>query len=154
MRERLLMNKGWRYFFGMPEYIIEKCTSFDQHYRGSRGENARGPARRDSDDSAWRTVTVPHDFVFENGVSDDDPVFGDVAGFPRDRGEAWYRRTFKLDEADKDKQIILHFEAVATKCEVYVNSMLIARNDTAGIGFDVDITEVARFGYEYNVVSV
>ncbi|MBE5759514.1 MAG: glycoside hydrolase family 2 protein [Clostridiales bacterium] len=154
MRERLLMNKGWRYFFGMPEYIIEKCTSFDQHYRGSRGENARGPARRDFDDSAWRTVTVPHDFVFENGVSDDDPVFGDVAGFPRDRGEAWYRRTFKLDEADKDKQIILHFEAVATKCEVYVNSMLIARNDTAGIGFDVDITEVARFGYEYNVVSV
>ena len=154
MREKYLMNRGWRYFFGMPEFKRPKFTSSDQQYRGSRAENARGPARRDFDDSAWETVNLPHDFVAVNGLSETDPFGGEHFDFPQDRGEAWYRRYFRLDEADKDKQIILHFEAVATVSEVYVNSMLLKTNRTAGIGFDVDITDVARFGYEYNVVSV
>ena len=63
MREKYLMNRGWRYFFGMPEFKRPKFTSSDQQYRGSRAENARGPARRDFDDSAWETVNLPHDFV-------------------------------------------------------------------------------------------
>ncbi len=154
MREKLLMNRGWRYFFGQPEFKRPKFESSDQQYRGSRAENARGPARRDFDDSKWEVVTLPHDFVAVNGLSETDPFGGEHFDFPQDRGEAWYRRYFKLDEADKDKQIILHFEAVATVSEVYVNSMLLKVNRTAGIGFDVDITDVARYGYEYNVVSV
>ena len=154
MREKLLMNKGWRYFFGMPKIEKPKFESSDQQYRGSRAENARGPARRDYDDSAWRVVTLPHDFNAENGLSIDDPMGGEHYDFPIDRGEAWYRRYFKLDEADKDKQIILHFEGAGLITKVYVNSMLLKVNYTAGIGFDVDITDVARFGYETNVVSV
>lgn len=154
MREKLLMNKGWRYFFGMPKIEKPKFESSDQQYRGSRAENARGPARRDYDDSAWRVVTLPHDFNAENGLSIDDPMGGEHYDFPIDRGEAWYRRYFRLDEADKDKQIILHFEGAGLITKVYVNSMLLKVNYTAGIGFDVDITDVARFGYETNVVSV
>ena len=45
MRETLLMNRGWRYYFGQPEFKKPKYTSSDQQYRGSRAENARGPAR-------------------------------------------------------------------------------------------------------------
>ncbi len=157
MREKFLMNRDWRFYFGTPDYKKEKFTSFDQHYRASRGESARGAGRRDYDDSDWRIVNLPHDFVYEQGNVLPEcvqPVGGDVAGFPLDRGEGWYRRYFKLDEADKNKEIILHFEAVATRCDIYVNSVLMKKNETAGIGFDVDITAIARFGYEYNVVSV
>ena len=154
MREQKLMNKGWRYFFGSPDYKKPKNTSSDQQYRGSRAENARGPARRDYDDSAWETVTVPHDFVAKNGLSETDPFGGEHFDFPRDRGEAWYRRTFRLEPSDRDRRIMLRFEGVATVSEVYVNSMLLKVNRTAGIGFDVDITDVARFGCDYNVVAV
>ncbi len=76
MREKLLMNRDWRFYFGEPAYIKRKYTSSDQTYRGSRGENARGPARRDFDDSAWRIVQLPHDFVYENGQSTTDPCGG------------------------------------------------------------------------------
>ncbi|MBR6342521.1 MAG: hypothetical protein IKR65_01270, partial [Selenomonadaceae bacterium] len=154
MRTKQLMNRGWLYYFGSPSYKLPKYTSSDQQYRGSRAENARGPARRDYDDSKWEVVHLPHDFVAVNGLSETDPFGGEHYDFPRDRGEAWYRRYFRLEEDDRDKQIFLHFEAVATVSEVYVNSMLLKTNHTAGIGFDVDITDVARFGYDYNVVSV
>ena len=153
MREKLLMNKDWLYYFGEPEYKQPKKTSSDQTYRGSRGENARGPARRDFLDISWRHVDLPHDFVNENGP-DQDLIDGEKHKYPLNRGTAWYRRYFRLDEADKDKRITLLFDGVSTKCEVYVNSMLLKRNNTAGIGFEVDITEVARFGTDYNLVSV
>ena len=154
MRESILMNRDWRYYFGEPSYRLPKYTSSDQQYRGSRAENARGPARRDFMDEDWRRVNLPHDFVAENGLSDADPFGGEHFDFPRDRGSAWYRRYFRLEEADRGRRIVLHFEAVATLCQVYVNSMLLKTNHTAGIGFDVDITDVARFGTDYNVVSV
>ena len=141
MREKLLMNRGWHYYFGMPSFKRPKFTSSDQQYRGSRAENARGPAQRDFDDSSWEIVNLPHDFVAVNGLSETDPFGGEHFDFPQDRGEAWYRRYFRLEEADRDKQIILHFEAVATVSEIYVNSMLLKTNRTAGIGFDVDITD-------------
>lgn len=154
MREKLLMNLGWRYFFGEPEFLRTRAESSDQTYRGSRAANARGPARRDFDDSAWEVVSLPHDFVAMNGVSETDAHGGEHFDFPMDRGSAWYRRYFTLDTADADKRIVIHFEGMGTFCEVYVNSMLLKTNRTNGIGFDVDITDVARFGFEQNVVAV
>ncbi len=153
MREKLLMNRDWLFYFGEPPYKKRKATSSDQTYRGSRGENARGAARRDFDDSEWRTVQLPHDFVYENGQSRTDPC-GGHAQFPADRGSAWYRKYFKLEEADRNKHITLLFDGVSSRCEVYVNSMLLKTNRTAGIGFEVDITEVAKYGSAFNEVSV
>ncbi|MBQ8954787.1 MAG: DUF4982 domain-containing protein [Clostridia bacterium] len=154
MREKQLMNTDWRFYFGEPEYLRTRAESSDQTYRGSRAANARGPARRDFDDRSWEIVSLPHDFVAMNGVSETDAHGGEHYDFPMDRGSAWYRRYFRLDEADKNRRVVLHFEGMGTFCEVYVNSMLMKTNRTNGIGFDVDITDVARFGFEQNVVAV
>ncbi len=154
MREKLLMNRDWLYYFGEPDYLRTRATSSDQTYRGSRAANARGPARRDFDDRDWQRVHLPHDFVALNGVSETDAHGGEHFDFPMDRGSAWYRRYFMLDPADQDRRIVLHFEGMGTFCEIYVNSMLLATHRTNGIGFDVDITDVVRFGYEQNVVAV
>lgn len=154
MRERRLMNRDWRFYFGEPAFIRTQAASSDQTYRGTRAANARGPARRDFDDRSWQIVQLPHDFVALNGISETDAHGGEHFDFPMDRGSAWYRRYFTLDERDRDRRIVLHFEGMGTFCEVYVNSMLLKTHRTNGIGFDVDITDVARFGYEQNVVAV
>ena len=154
MRETFLMNTGWKFFFGEPPAFRARPESSDQTYRGSRAANARGPARRDYDDRDWETVSLPHDFVALNGISETDAHGGEHFDFPMDRGSAWYRRYFCLQEEDRDKRIVLHFEGIGTRCEVYVNSMLLMTSRTNGIGFDVDITDAARFGFEQNVVAV
>ena len=154
MREKLLMNRDWLYYFGEPAFKAPKPTSSDQTYRGSRGENARGPARRDFDDSKWRYINLPHDFVNENGPQPSSFLAGEKHSYPLNRGTAWYRRYFRIDEADKGKRFTLLFDGVALRCEVYVNSMLLKLNRTAGIGFEVDITDLVRYGTNYNLVSV
>ena len=154
MRTKQLMNRDWRYYFGEPSFMREDKNSSDQTYRGSRAANGRGPARRDFDDADWQIVSLPHDFVALNGVSETDPRGGEHCDFPMDRGSAWYRRYFKMAEADKDKRVVLYFEGMGTLCEVYVNSMLQYVSRTNGIGFFIDITDTLRYGDEENVVSV
>ncbi|MBP3940643.1 MAG: hypothetical protein J6D00_04050, partial [Christensenellaceae bacterium] len=131
MREKLLMNRDWLYYFGEPEYKLPKVKSSDQTYRGSRGENARGPARRDFYDNDWRHINLPHDFVNENGPSP-DYLAGEKHCYPSiGRGSAWYRRYFKLNPEDEGKRITLLFDGTALRTEVYVNSMLLKTNRTA-----------------------
>lgn len=158
MREKLLMNRDWLFHNGEPDYIKVKRTTGDQTYRGCRAQNARGPARFDFDDSGWRMVQLPHDFVYENGqvlVQDINSVSKiEKNGYPDDRGCGWYRRYFRLEEADRGKRITLLFDGVSTHCRVYVNSILLKENYTAGIGFEVDITDIAKYGSDPNVVSV
>jgi beta-galactosidase len=154
MREKLLMNRDWLYYFGEPDFNVPKPTSSDQTYRGSRGENARGPARRDFYDFNWRRINLPHDFVNENGPQPSSFLPGEKHCYPLDRGTAWYRRYFRVDEADRGKRITLLFDGVGLRCEVYVNSILMKLNLTAGIGFEVDITDLVRYGTDYNLVAV
>ena len=154
MRTKQLMNRDWRYYFGEPSFMREDKNSSDQTYRGSRAANGRGPARRDFDDAGWQIVSLPHDFVALNGISETDPRGGEHSDFPMDRGSAWYRRYFKMAEADKDKRVVLYFEGMGTLCEVYVNSMLQYVSRTNGIGFAIDITDTLRYGDEENVVAV
>lgn len=88
-REKLLLNTGWRFFMGEPPVIERRNDIMDQTYRQTRAENAIGAARRDYDDSSWRTVTIPHDYIDEipptpkeNGPHGSRPLV-----------DAWYRRT-------------------------------------------------------------
>ncbi|MBQ3668333.1 MAG: hypothetical protein II920_03795 [Clostridia bacterium] len=154
MREKLLVSTNWKFFFGEPEALPIRRECSDQTYRMSRAASAKGPARRDFDDSLWETVSVPHDFVAFNGISETDPHGGEHYDFPMDRGSAWYRRYFTLSKADEGKRITLYFEGVGTRCEVYLNAMLLKTNYTNGIGFEVDITDAVTFGGAQNVLAV
>ncbi|MBR3305244.1 MAG: DUF4982 domain-containing protein [Christensenellaceae bacterium] len=149
-RSKSLLNTGWRIFVGDPPVIERRNDIMDQTYRQTRAENAIGAARRDYDDSSWRTVTIPHDYIDE--IEPTDKENGPHGSRPL--VNAWYRRTFKIDNSNEGSRITLLFDGVSIECDVYVNSMLLWHNTTAGTSFEVDITDVARFGDNVNVVSV
>ncbi len=147
-RQILSLDRGWRFHLGEVPY--KKYMGHDALYSVTKTASSKGPGRRDFDDSAWRVVDLPHDYVVEGKpVPEIAPSHGSL---PREN--AWYRRTFKLDENDRGKRIAIHFEGVATSCLVHVNGQPMFRNFTAGVGFDVDITDIARYGEDVNVVAV
>ena len=147
-RQILSMNRGWRFHLGDVPY--EKYMTHDELYIGTRTASSRGAGRRDFDDSAWRVVDVPHDYIVEGTPTPEEP--GSHGSLPRE--SAWYRKTFKLSEEDRGLRIVIHFEGVCSTCVVHVNGQPMMRNHTAGIGFDVDITDIARYGEDVNVVAV
>lgn len=147
-RQILSLDRAWRFHLGDVPY--KKHMGHDALYTATRVTSSKGAGRRDFDDSAWRIVDLPHDYVVEGvPVPEEPPSHGSLP-----RQNAWYRRTFLLDESDRGKRIALHFEGVATSCIVHVNGQPMFRNYTAGVGFDVDITDIARYGEDPNVVAV
>lgn len=147
-RQILSLDRGWRFHLGDVAY--KPFMGHDALYTATRTTSSKGPGRRDFDDSGWRVVDLPHDYVVEGKPTPEiAPSHGSL---PREN--AWYRRTFKLDESDRGQHIALHFEGVATACCVHVNGQPMYRNYTAGVGFEVDITDIARYGEDVNVVAV
>lgn len=75
-------------------------------------------------------------------------------GFVLGRGEKLvYRRGFPLFREMLQETVLLHFSAVDSECDVYVNRELVGRHKGGYTAFTVDISKVAREGYNEVVVE-
>lgn len=105
------------------------------------------------DDSAWSNVSCPHTF-------NDIDTFDDLSHGHHDgednqwRGTVWYRKYFKLPEADSAKKVFIEFESVRQIADVYINGVHIGQNQTGFIPFGFDLTPYLNFGSEENVIAV
>ncbi len=122
-----LFNFGWRFCLGNPE----------------------GAERTDYDDSAWRTLDLPHDYQFEQPWEESE---NKGRGFKR-MCEGWYRKTFNVPESLKGRRVLLDFEGVMYVSDVYVNGKKVASNEYGYTGFEADITKAVHYGGD-NVVAV
>jgi beta-galactosidase len=103
----------------------------------------------DVDDSQWRAVQLPHDYIVEGDYSSGaDTGHGSLPVFP-----AWYRRTFRLDAEDAGKCIWLYFEGVFRNAKIYVNGTLISRHPGGYTSFHVNLADAVKFGAE-NLLAV
>ena len=102
-------------------------------------------------DSAWRTVKIPHDFAIEgqklsSGSGSQNYLQG---------GLGWYRKTFVVPEALKDSRVQLDFEGVYQNSNVYVNGQMVGNYPSGYTGFTYDITDYLTYGGDNpNVVVV
>mgnify|MGYP000474708031 CR=1 FL=1 len=55
--------------------------------------------------------------------------------------EAWLNRRIQVPAEWKDRRIILHFEAVAGECQVWIDGALVGRSFEAYLPFELDITD-------------
>jgi beta-galactosidase len=103
----------------------------------------------DCDDSAWRKVQVPHDYIVEGEYSSKaDTGHGSLPVFA-----AWYRRKFSVAEADRDKCIWLYFEGVFRDAKIYVNGKWVGRHPDGYTSFHVNIADAVQFGAE-NLLAI
>lgn len=103
----------------------------------------------DLDDSAWRNVQLPHDYIVEGDYSPKaDTGHGSLPVFP-----AWYRRKFSLDAADAGKCVWLYFEGVYRDAKIYINGKWVGRHPGGYTSFHVDIADFVEFGAE-NLLAV
>lgn len=68
---------------------------------------------------------------------------------PKDNGGvSWWWRTVKLPAGAKGRRVVLHFESVRTRAEVYLDGRLVAYDIVGESPFDADITDAVRPGEE------
>ena len=147
-RETLVMNFGWKFHKG--------DLTVNQWHNGTKsGTYGREPANPSEgiglayDDSAWRTIDLPHDFTIEAFASGKGNMGHGY--FPAEVG--WYRRTFNIPATDKGRRICVEFEGAFRATTVYCNNFLVGQSDSGYAPFQFDITEFINYGGD-NVLSV
>lgn len=87
-----------------------------------------------------------------NSFAGQDGLGGDFRTFPSYPKEwekikmGWLRRTFKVPAAWTGRRVVLHFQAVAGKAEVFVNGKKAGGNFEIFLPFDLDVTDAVKFG--------
>lgn len=100
------------------------------------------------DDSAWRVVTLPHDWSVEHPF---DRNHASGTGY-LPGGTAWYRKHFILPEDVRGKRVRITFGGVYKHARVYINSNHLGSNAYGYTTFTFDVSEFIRPGE--NVLSV
>ncbi|HAH25858.1 MAG TPA: glycoside hydrolase family 2 [Prolixibacteraceae bacterium] len=94
------------------------------------------------DDTKWNDVTVPHDWAISGPtIVDGDSNTGKLPW----KGEGWYRRGLEIPADYTGKNIILIFDGIMSKPEVFVNGQLAGKWDYGYNSFYLDITKFIQF---------
>lgn len=92
----------------------------------------------------WQDIEVP--FAFQSKLS--------TIGDNRMCDHVTYRNTFLVDQAWKDKDVILHFGAVDYQCKVYVNGHFVGEHRGGNASFSFSVTKELTWETEEMQVEV
>lgn len=91
-------------------------VNFDENWKFNLGD-VSGAEAQVFNDSAWRTLNLPHDFSIEqeySGSCDDES--GYLPG-----GTGWYRKSFTVDPSWENKTVSIDFGGAYMDTDVYLN---------------------------------
>lgn len=142
------MDEGWKFHLG--DIPFPEIKGHSNTYDSAKAGNVNGAAAPGYDDTLWRSLDLPHDWVVEGPF---DPEANLSQGYRR-RGVGWYRRIFQLPESDRDRHLEIQFDGIATHATVWLNGTVVHRNWCGYTSFHIDITPFARFGAEINTLSI
>ena len=83
------------------------------------------------DDSHWQTVSIPHNWGWEDAQQGKDFY----------RGPGWYRHALDFAPPEKGKRYFLRFEAASQVADVYLNGKLVGEHRGAFGAFCFEITK-------------
>ena len=177
-RARILLDAGWRFQLGDPADVTTNVTYYpeisdlakldaDEVGSGTKrsetymetirvdpiathaGENVSF-VQTNYDDSAWRQLNLPHDWVVElpfNSSADGSHGFKPVGNSSFGTNNiGWYRHTFTLPASDAGQALWLEFDGVYRNCLVWLNGHILGRNVSGYASFYFDATPYANPG--------
>ncbi len=154
MREKINFNSDWKFKAGDEHLtppplkdVVYREAKTQRCHRGYASPTYGNNAEMDFEN--WQNVTLPHDFII---TQEPQPQFNNTLGY-FDYHNGWYRKTFRVEEADRNKRISVYFEGVATYATVYLNGCLMYRNFCGYTSFEVDLTDMVKFN-DKNVLAV
>ncbi len=162
IRERININRDWRYQEGDPEgvdstlhytrlkpYLLPCANDFflfgNKHVRpeGNPGENV-SYVRPDFDDSHWRLLNLPHDWAIEKPFNID--YEGETGKLPY-WGIGWYRKTWNIPSTDIGKQFYLDIDGAMSYASVWCNGHYVGGWPYGYASFRLDLTPYIKAGH-------
>lgn len=160
-RARVSLNDGWRFQRGDPPgasgltyanarpWLLPSGNAFlsDPARRTSRPTGNLGdgiPYRAASfDDSAWRSVTLPHDYAIEGPYT--SSISSSMGRLPS-TGVGWYRKSFSVPDEDAGKAFFVDLDGAMSFSMVWVNGQLAGGWPYGYASYRVDVSSLIQPG--------
>ena len=136
----------------VKQLIEDRKVEFNQNWHFKLNANAKDAVKPDADVTSWKKLDLPHDWSIYNDFDHNSPAQNE--GGQLNGGDAWYRKTFKLDEEDLNKNVRITFDGVYMDSQVYVNGQLVGHYPNGYNQFSYDITDYLHKDGRENVVAV
>jgi len=124
-------------------------ADFDKGWRFNLGDVKDG--EKTLNDAGWRLLNLPHDWSIEGKFSKDNPATPEGGALPG--GIGWYRKTFTVPAASKNKLVYIDFDGVYQKSDVWINGHHLGFRPNGYISFRYELTPYLNFGGS-NTVAV
>ncbi|MDB5140748.1 MAG: beta-galactosidase [Mucilaginibacter sp.] len=125
-------------------------ADFDKDWHFHLG-NVNDGEKTSLNDMNWRLLNLPHDWSIEGKFSKDNPATPEGGALPG--GIGWYRKTFTVAAASKNKLIYVDFDGVYQKSDVWINGHHLGFRPNGYISFRYELTPYLNFGGK-NTIAV
>jgi beta-galactosidase len=145
-REVFSLNKNWKFHLGNAA-DAQKDFNYGIGLNFTIANGGSGCIEPKYNDSAWRTLNVPHDWVVELPFTFNENFevyrhgYKPVGGLYPNNSIGWYRKTFFVNRADSGSRYILRFDGVFRDYKVWLNNNYIGGSFSGYSEASFDVTD-------------
>lgn len=130
---------------------VRSRESFNDNWKFHPGD-ITGGEKPGFTDTEWRVLDVPHDWSIEGKFDINNPATPGGGALPG--GIAWYRKSFEMPSAAKEKKVYIDFDGIYRNAEVWINGHSLGMRPNGYISCRYDLTPYLVFDHKKNVIAV
>ncbi|EOR93430.1 Beta-galactosidase [Arcticibacter svalbardensis MN12-7] len=134
---------------GFAQQNPRKVTLLEQNWKFVN-EDIPEAKMAEYDASKWRTVSLPHDWAFENGITKNGSQ-SDGGGY-YGGGIGWYRYQFEAPKNFDSQLTTIEFDGVYMNSEVWINGRYLGKRPYGYISFRYELSKYLKTGK--NVIAL
>ena len=158
-RQKINFDNNWKFNFGHSANAEKDFNYTIANIFSKSGAAAKTAIDPRFDDSKWRKLDLPHDwvvelpFVYKDNFDVMAHGYKPVGGLFPETSIGWYRKHFMIAKEDSGQRFQLQFDGVFRDANIWVNGFFLGNNKSGYVGESYDITDYINFGRD-NVVVV
>lgn len=152
VRESIRLDDGWKFAFGYAGDATKDfgCgTEYFNYLTKANSIHNTGPYSPKFDDSGWKAVRLPHDWVaslpYDSSASKSHGYKTVGYKYPA-TSVGWYRKTLHIDKSDFGKRLSLRFDGIFRAAQVWFNGMYMGTEPSGYASQIYDISDYANYG--------
>ena len=157
--QETLFDDGWKFAFGnasSPEKDFGRGTEYFNYFTKAASIHNKGPYAVDFDDSAWKDVQLPHDWVVDlpyAAEASHSHGYKTVGWQWPETSVGWYRKHFSVPATAVGERVRLRFDGIFRDSDVWVNGFWLGGERSGYATASYDIADYLNYGGD-NVVTV
>ena len=151
-------DNDWKFHLGNASDPVKDFNYGIENIFSKSGNAGNTPANPKFNDSAWRAVNLPHDWVVElpfvNSPNFDVMAHGykPVGGLFPETSIGWYRKKFFVGKEDSGEKISIQFDGIFRDANIWINGFFLGNNKSGYSGVEYDLSDFLQYNRENTLV--